>query len=318
MKASVAMQAWLGSRVPFVPAWWRGRLFGIVRAMGKLRAWGWLLLAALSVGCGASSDEGSAGYTPYGGQTGSLTPVRPQCGKAPSFDDAPALPAGDAVLVYYDDTCSAGADDFMVTDSDGNTVGVDVEQLANGALLVRTEEALAPGDYELESPGGTQTFTVIESEPLPIELGTLEAFDGCPGSLRLTFAEEVIPYLPLLALWYRVDGGALEAWYDYGLIRPDARAAELNLGWCPGPCLGAGTYEIEVVASIAGENDGPDAVSQQVSRSCPMSNHDQGGCSVARPGICGPVSGACLLFALLVSGRARRWRRGRRRRVNET
>ena len=295
---------------PTVPRWWCPRLFGIVCRMSRLGAWCWLLLAAPLMGCGG--DAGASGYDPYGGQTGSLRPVRPACGRAPSFDRAPTLPAGDAVFVYYDDTCSANAEDFALSDADGNVIGVEVEQLGSGALLVKTDMALSPGDYQLESPSGAQTITVAEAEPLPTGLGTLRAFDGCPGSLSLTFADEVVPYLPLLALSYRVDGGALQGWYDYGMIPPDAEAVELNLGWCPGPCLGDGTFEIEIEASIAGESDGPDAVSQPVSRSCASSGGDGGGCSVARPSTFGSLSGACLLFALLLSAKLRRRCRSRR------
>lgn len=276
--------------------------------MLRVWGWGWVLLALLIVGCSSeNADSGGGGATggPYGGQTGSLAP---SCGTTRSFDMQATLPTGDTALVYYDDTCATDETDFALTDANGETVDFHLEDLPGGGVVLKANEALTTGTYSVITPEGTKTLVVTEPEPIPTNLGTLiQTEGGCSPFFRLTFSEEIKPYLPLLSLSVTVDGVSSGPWFDYGTL--GASDTEVRLVWGQLEWLGpleVGSHEVVIRPQIAGESDAPNAISVRFETVCRDGGDGGGGCTVAaRPS--SPAKNAAWAWAaLLVFGL---WRR---------
>lgn len=280
----------------------------------RIRGWGWVLPALIVVGgggagCSASNERSAADSEwedPHGGQTGSLRPC-----STPAFaPDLPStsVPTGDAAVVFHTG-CTADAQ-FKLTDANGEPVPFELEALDDGVVLLQTDEALTPGNYEIETPDGeSKTVTVTDAAPIPSKLGSLtEATAGCRSLFSLTFDPTVAPYLPLMRLEYAVDGGARQVWFEYGTIALSDGAAWLELAG-----VANGVHQLEVFGMIAGEDVGPDpAVLSFSSPQCASDEGDGGtlSCSLATasPGPARPAGASILLLlgGALALGRRRR------------
>ena len=254
-----------------------------------------------------SSDQGSGGF--QGGQTGSLQPC-----SAPAFEPAPypapmgepSVPTGDAAVVFHTG-CSADAG-FKITDANGEPVPFELLELEDGVVLLKADEALTPGTYQVGTPDGTQeTVTVTDPVPLPTQLGTLSSGQMCPALFQLTFAPEVEPYLPLMRLEYSVDGGPRRVWFEYGTIPVPTESVLLEVEG-----VEVGAHRVEVFALIAGEDMGPEPLSNSfASTDCGSGDEGDGTfqCSVRRgAGVASAGSGT----ALALLGIALVWTRRRR------
>ncbi|HEU5073563.1 MAG TPA: hypothetical protein VFU02_05310 [Polyangiaceae bacterium] len=278
-----------------------------------IRGWGWVLpaLVVLSGAWGCSASDTSAlnaqpqppGH--HGGQTGSLRPC-----STPAFDPAPAsIPTGDAAVVFHTG-CSADAD-FKLTDANGEPVPFELKELDDGVVLVQTEEALAPGIYQVETPDGSQeTVVVTDPAPLPSKLGVLQQpYGTCEALFTLTLDDAAEPYVPFMRLEYSVDGGARQLWFEYGTIETIEDAV-----WLEMPDLDGGEHQLEVFGTIAGESMGPDVATLDFSLTACASAEDDGGvmqCSLGRgaTGEAGTGGGTALCLVgvgiALVLGRRR-------------
>ncbi len=282
----------------------------------RVPGWAWVLLAtvvAVATGCASSDSEAGAGTTGgfHGGQTGSLKP----CSTPDQFAGGGDVPTGDVAFVFH--TGCARGEDFSVTDSEGNPVPFQMVELDDGVVLLKTDTALVPGTYRVETPAGeTETVEVTGAEPLPSTLGSLEQFGGaCSSVIRLGLDDSVLPYVSLLRLQYTLDDGDMASWFEYGTVEPDgAGAVLLDVG-----PLDPGAHRVEVVPSLAGEETAPDSESLQFDYECPATSNDPpggaGACSLDRRSLGRrelPVPCALtylLLGILLLLGR---WRRGLR------
>lgn len=261
----------------------------------RVRGWGWVLPALTVLGLSgcAASDSASGDYGGhYGGQTGSLEP----CTTPPAFMVSdPSVPTGDAALVFHTG-CSTDAG-FQLTDANGEPVPFEVETLDDGVVLVKTEGALSPGSYRIETPNGAeQTVTVTQPAPLPTTLGTLAPLStSCNAVFELSFDAALRPYLPLLRLEYAVDGSERKVWFEYGTIPQGESSLDLEVSASPGE------HQLEVFGSIAGEDTGPNAVALDFSFA-PCADSADGGmalCAVSQTGAGASRSGAGLgAFAL--------------------
>lgn len=217
------------------------------------------------------------------------------------------MPTGDAAIVFHTG-CTTDVP-FKITDANGEPVPFELEMLDDGVVLVKTDEALTPGTYQVETPDGAQkTMTVTDPVPLPATLGTLHKDGDCGARFLLTFDDAVVPYLPLMRLEYSVDGGPRSVWFEYGTI-PSEGAARLEIAGIP-----HGNHRLEVFGLVAGEAMGPDALSQAFwAKPCTsdLEDNDRTFCSLD-PGRAGAVrSGggtALALFGVAVAVTRRRRR----------
>lgn len=240
----------------------------------------------------------------HGGQTGSLRPC-----STPAFSPdltPPSIPTGDAAVVFHTG-CTSDAQ-FKITDANGEPVPFELEALDNGVVLLQTDEALTPGNYQVETPDGTEkTVTVTEPAPIPTALGSLAHASGCRPLFTLYFDPAVHPYLPLMRLEYAVDGGERQVWFEYGTIELVDGGAWLELF-----DVDEGQHEIEVFGMIAGEDMGPDAAVLNFSFKPCGSDNDNGGtfsCSLAEGSAGATRPGASVLVLLggaFAFGRRRR------------
>lgn len=272
-----------------------------------IRGWGWVLTALVVLGGGAAACSSASEYSldggHYGGQTGSLQPC-----STPAFGPAPSsVPTGDAAVVFHTG-CNADAD-FTLTDANGEPVPFELEPVDHGVVLLKTEEALSPGSYQVETPDGEEgTVTVTGPVPLPSELGVLDHYGSCGALFTLTFDAAVEPYLPLMRLEYAIDGGERLVWFEYGTITTLDGAA-----WLEVPNVSHGNHVVEVFGTIAGETTAPDAV-RRTFWAKPCADEDQGDggmvCSLGGggAGVAGTGSGTALVLVgvALALGRRRR------------
>jgi len=168
-------------------------------------------------------------------------------------------------------------------DANGEPVPFEVETLDDGVILVKTDGALSPGNYRVETPdGAAQTVTVKEPAPLPTTLGTLAPLSAsCNAVFELNFDAAFRPYLPLVRLEYAIDGADREVWFEYGTIPPEDFWVDLAVPTDPGE------HHLEVFAYIAGEDTGPDAVTLDFSFK-PCADSDDGGMALCAVGQTGP------------------------------
>lgn len=240
-----------------------------------------LLVASALSACGMQSDADSAavsvgpdGYR-LGGQTGSLVP---RCGLAPLSASGQAVPVGDALAVLYASDCPEAVTDgrVVLTGPDDRVVGLSLERLGDsGAYLVRADQSLKAGAYELMLPGATSTLAVgAEASPLPGLLGALRALpeaEDCPEDLRfeLTLDSGALAYAPLLRLMLRIDAGEEQLFIDFGALELDAGRSVLELPRCgASSCLASGPHALRLRADIAGEAFGSEPLALNFDVSC--------------------------------------------------
>ena len=214
-----------------------------------------------------------------GGQTGSLIP---DCDLAPLSGQGQSVPAGDALAVIYAGECGelpiAGG--VALTGPDERPIALTLEPLGNGrAYLVRTEESLAGGRYEIELPGGQSRSVEVAPEvaALPRSLGTVTASEqnaGCPDSLmfELALGVEALAHAPLMRWYVSIDGRDPQLWIDYGaldLSAGDGRAL-LRLPRCSWGCLKNGQHSLSMQAEVAGESLSSDSLETRFYLDCPV------------------------------------------------
>lgn len=272
----------------------------------RVRGWGWVLPVTAVLGLsgllGCSSAESTAGADYQGGceggycggQTGSLRPC-----STPAFTSGdPSVPTGDAALVFHTGCMVQG--DFSITDENGDPVPYELVALDDGVVLVKTDTALGPGEYQVHTGDGRDaSVTVTEAEALPMQTGTLEREGSdtqCSQLFRVSFDTSILPYLPLVRLEYAVDNGPRQPWFEFGTVPPGSTSA--LLGVTP---LAIGDHELKVFATIAGETDQPDPAQLSFSYArCPNPAQDPGfNCSVS-PLVPQPIApGAPMALTLL-------------------
>lgn len=235
------------------------------------RAWGrWVRRAVigawLAAGCASSDENADVGFLPreyiLAGQTGSLVP---SCGVAPLSQEQLAVPVGDALAVFYASGCpEVNAAALSLVGPDARALPVRLEPLGTSSVyLVRVDESLSAGDYQLELPdGASSTLSVAEeAASLPLRLGSISARPqsnpcGEDVSFEWVLDADVRAHAPLLRVWVRVDGGQEQLWIDYGALQldEDTEVAPLRLPRCSSlGCLLEGEHRLQVRAEIAGE-----------------------------------------------------------------
>lgn len=247
------------------------------RVVRRALVWVWLV-----AGCAGSDDALNMDGFPtreyiLAGQTGSLIP---NCGVAPLSQEQLAVPIGDALAVLYTSGCpEVSTARLGVTGPDAQNLGVRLEPLGtSGVYLVRVDESLAAGDYQLELPDqASRTLSVAEAAAaLPVRLGTIAALpQGSPCDSDVSFEwaldPDALAYAALLRLWVRVDGGVEQLWVDYGalLVDEDTGVAELRLPRCgTSDCLLDGTHRIQMRAEVAGESADPERLEASFALAC--------------------------------------------------
>lgn len=249
-----------------------------------------LLLAAWCatrlLGCSSSANS-TAGGTPYGGQTGSLTPT---CGVAPLAQDGAAVASGNSVAVVYTASCTNTAA-MTVIGPDGKPVPYSLEPLdQSGTYVVHTTTALSPGSYAVTLPsnssGGQSTqVTVSDAAPMPTALGTLtaDAVGGCNGAtFTLTLDPSAIPYAALIRLTGDIDGGPTFIWVPYGALALNGNQSALELR-CLGDCQLDGAHTLNVAAKIAGQAAPFDVQAVPFTTVCPAGATPPPNCSFGQP-----------------------------------
>ena len=270
-----------------------------------MRCGSWVVGSLALAACGCSSAA-TSDVDHQGGQTGSL-----ECGAVPSLREPGSVPEGDSAFVIDVGRCPLplSPSDVTIKDATGQQLGVELEQLDSGHYLVRTDGALAAGQYEVTTPAGAAaTLTVTEAVSLPSSLGELSVTSaGCGASFELRLADEAVAYASLMQLQVRIDGGEPMPLVAPGELELDAGVALLTLSRCEFGCLADGEHEVEVIAEIAGESAQPEPVSATFTSECPDGAN---GCRLssgdARRNV--PRGHGLALFALAMLARLRRRR----------
>jgi hypothetical protein len=269
---------------------------------------GTLLVAAALLGCSADDADHDTAIDPggdhLGGQSGSLIPG---CGLAPLSAAGNGVPAGDALGVLYTSDCPGREQMLALQGASG--VALELVPLdRRDVFLVRTDQSLSGGDYQLELGNGSAGVHV-EPEPveLPMKLAGLRAVPAeaaCPDSLRfeLPLDEALLAYAPLAKFELSIDGHLPELWIDYGALPiedgPDGEYGVLELPRCgAGSCL-SGAHSLVLQAEIAGETQQPAAAHATFDAGCVDANSDTpSACSLGRLA-CTRSAGAWLSAAL--------------------
>jgi len=238
-----------------------------------------LPLLALASGCGSSSEAASgnagtgAGGAYTGGQTGSLIP---NCGIAPLSEEGGTVPSGEQALVFYTRGCpQVQAADLVITDADGQPIDLEVEELGDGAYLVKATASFAEGAYTVEPPdmqGQAVALEVAAPAPLPTRLGEAVADTStCEGlDFSVQLDEAVLPYLSLMRFELSVDDGEPFLWGDYGSLIPLSSGKLLGfLPYCSSTgCIELGRHELRITGTIAGETAQPDPTALSFTVDC--------------------------------------------------
>ncbi|MEO8180456.1 MAG: hypothetical protein ABI895_16585 [Deltaproteobacteria bacterium] len=278
--------------------WW-----GPIRGVGLV----WALVSG--VACSSSDDVnvdfsiGPPDDYQLGGQTGSLVPG---CGVAPLSAAGSSVPAGDALAVLYAGDCleQALAAQLALAGMGANGVVLELVPLeGNGVFLVRADQSLASGDYQLALGTGPQSEVRVGDEALavPLRLGPLELVPTqgvCVDRLRfeLTLDDAALAYAPLSRFDVSIDRGAEQLWVDYGAL-PIEVSAEGSRGLLELPrcgsrgCLAGGTHRLELRTRVAGEDLQPEPLELTFDVHCPVgaslepgddSPEPEAGCSLSR------------------------------------
>lgn len=264
---------------------------GRFRHSGRMTRRGWQSLVMgvsllTSVACGSSDmaerSSGDSGGI-RGGQTGSLKP----CQVPGEFEAGALVPEGDAAFVFHSG-CPV-AEDFTLTDGNGESVPFQIETIDDGVVLLRTEDALTEGNYRVTTPDGAeQTVSVTEARPLPSSLGSLARVQQCPPLFELQLDTSLLPYLPLLQLKYTLNGAEPQPWFEYGTVMPvDGSVFLAPVG------LGEGAYQLAIEGAIAGESIVLTSSTLDFEVACPSGEN----CAVVSPAVRSQGSTG-VLFAL--------------------
>jgi hypothetical protein len=274
------------------------------RWWGPIRNAG-LVGALVSVAACGSSDGDNALNLNFpddyrlGGQTGSLVPG---CGVAPLSAAGNSVPEGDALAILYAGACPEQAVAERLALGGQGASGVTLELVpleASGVFLVRAQQSLASGDYQLGlGTGSTSALRVGGAAPaVPRQLGPLELLPSdaeCVDVLRfaLTLDEAALAYAPLSRFDLSVDGGVGQLWVDYGALPIERSAAGsrglLDLPRCTSTgCLEGGTHRLQLRARVAGEGLAPEPLDLTFDVQCPLPARDDSsgpsaGCSLSR------------------------------------
>ncbi len=277
-----------------------------------------LAWAALAAGC-ASDTESAAELSGEGlnegGQTGSLIPghdpavpgLTLRTASPCSLVGAPGrlvVTEGDVAAVLYPDT--AGSSEVRLIDENGDPVDIELESIAgSSAQVVRTEAALAQGEYQLELACNdgtmvrTQTTTVEVASPkdLPETSGTLQplfepnATRSCDDDRWYDIVWTPDPaleqYLDLLALTVSLNSGATFTIVDYGQVELSGGSLVFSLPTCPVPggerCLQPGPTQLQLAALLPGENLQPAPTTLEFQVDCERDRIDGAACAFGSP-----------------------------------
>jgi hypothetical protein len=303
-------------------------------SFGMRQGWRWRALGgglfglALAACSFESSDENiDFGAPPpgdymLGGQTGSLVP---DCGVAPLSAGGITLPVGNALAVVYGRGCPEDlAAEQLALDGPGAPVALTLETLGDGVFLVRSQESLPAGQYELGVAGGQNTVSIgAEASPLPMRLGEIvpvTSASACPAEveLELTLGPEALAYAPLLRLLVSVDGGNEQLWVDYGALEladPESGRASLRLPRCSGSACLDGRHELRVRAELAGESANLEALFVRIDVPCddpppsdalPSDEAASSSCALGRSGAPSSAAWWCCVAGILWAARRRR------------
>ena len=139
---------------------------------------------------------------------------------------------------------------------------------AQGVYLVRADQSLASGDYQLDvGAGSSSELRVSEGELDPPRLGTLSQLPSatdCAEQLdfELTLDDAALAYAPLSQFEVSIDRGPAQVWVDYGVLPIESRAAGsvglLDLPRCGDEgCLTPGQHRLQLTLRVAGASGQP-------------------------------------------------------------
>ena len=272
--------------------WW-----GAIRNAGLVGA----LVSVVACGSFDEKDNAAAVTGPLdyqlGGQTGSLVPG---CGVAPLSAAGSSVPAGDALAILYAGDCPEQAVAEQLALVGQGAAGVTLELVPLGAtsvFLVRADQSLAGGDYQLALGTGSTSDLRVDDEAraVPRSLGLLEFLPtdaACADQLQfqLTLAEAALAYAPLSRFDVSVDGSEQQLWVDYGALpissSPEGSRGLLELPRCGSRgCLEGGPHRLQLRAHIAGETLQPEPLELTFDVQCPRTRagvEPDAGCSLSR------------------------------------
>lgn len=271
------------------------------RGWGPIRSAGLVGALVSLVACGSFDETDAAsvygGDYQLGGQTGSLVPG---CGVAPLSAAGSSVPAGNALAVLYAGECAeqALAEQLALVGQGARGVRLELVPLeGQSVFLVRADQSLAGGDYQLALGAGSPSNVRLEDEALavPMRLGPLNLLApeaACAEQLRfeLTLDEAALAYAPLSRFDVSIDGHREQLWVDYGALPISSsglgRRGLLELPRCGKTgCLEGGTHRLELRAVVAGEVLQPSPLELTFDVHCPVadaSSAPDAGCSLHR------------------------------------
>ncbi len=288
---------------------------------GRTRIGGTLLVAAGLLGCAANDalDNGSIdpGNDHLGGQTGSLIPG---CGLAPLSAAGNGVPAGDALGVLYTGACPGEEQKLALQGVSG--IALEIVPLdRSDVFLVRADQSLSAGDYQLALGNGAVSDVHVEPEAaaLPLMLGELRLVppEACADTLRfeLPLKQAMLAYAPLSKFEISIDGHPPELWIDYGALpieeRADGKYGVLALPRCGANGCLVRAHSLQLQAEIAGELQRPAPARASFDVPCAedstVSSTDvPGGCSLGTPSSRAASAWLSAALGLLISRRRRR------------
>jgi hypothetical protein len=307
--------------------------------MIERRWWGAIRSAGLACGllagfgCSSSFDVAFDEFptTPpeymLGGQTGSLVPG---CGVAPLSAAGRSVPAGDALAILYAQDCpeQAVAEQLALLGVGADAVQLELVPLEGaGVFLVRADQSLSGGDYQLALGSGSSSDVRVDADAadLPLRLGALSLLppEGeCPDRLRfeLTLDAAALAYAPLSRFDVSIDGGAEQLWVDYGALPIESSAlgnrGVLELPRCGSAgCLEGGLHRLKLRVQVAGESLEPAPLELEFEVQCPAPSLEQrdsdtaGSCTVAPAARVHTLDAVLGLFSCWLGSALRRRRR---------
>ncbi len=257
----------------------------------------WLSLTILiSLLPSCASDSGAGLSNADGGQTGSLVP--PDC-TLPAADNPLQVSEGDAAFVAY--VPNGAAAEATLVDAAQMPVELSFESVdgTSDAKVARSAQALTAGQYEViyqcNSPLGPvtvrQPLTVAPANPLPTNLGTLEATfepqqSGCGNLLafELGLTPEAIAYEQLIELQVSINDQTPFTVAPFGTLNSVEGVVDVTLRQCDdritSHCLPNGQSMVTVTARVAGETADVEPVTLIVEARCRGAQDAEQACSV--------------------------------------